>query len=91
MYINNKIVQFFSALSDETRIKILKSLMDKKRTVNEIHRHLKDVTLSAVSHQLKYLTILDIVEYKKKGREKIFTLSNKFCWCMLRDAFKHFK
>jgi len=86
-----KIVSFFSALGDETRLKILKSLMDGDKTVGEIHRSVGGLTLSAVSHQLKYLSDLDIVVYKKKGKEKIFHLSDKFCWCMLRDAFKHFK
>ncbi len=89
---NRKISEFFSALADETRLRILRSLMEKDKTVNKIHKDLKDsLTLSAVSHQLKYLTNLDIIVYEKKGREKVFHLSDKFCWCMLRDAFKHFK
>ncbi len=88
---NKKIAEFFAALSDETRLMILRSLMDKDKTVNDIHKDIKDLTLSAISHQLKYLTNLDIIEYEKKGREKIFHLSDKFCWCMVRDAFKHFK
>ena len=26
----------------------------------------------------------------KEGQEKYFELSDKFCWCILRDAFKQF-
>ena len=91
--VNRKVVDFFSALSDETRLKILRSLMEKDKTVGDIHKSVggKKLTLSAISHQLKHLSLLGIVVYKKRGREKHFHLSDKFCWCMLRDAFKHFK
>jgi len=92
MAINKKILQFFSALADETRLKILVNLAKEPKTVNEIHKCLgkDELTLSAISHQLKQLQDLDIVVYKRNGREKIFTLSDNFCWCILNDAFKHF-
>ncbi len=92
-YSYKKTIQFFSALSDETRLKILLSLKEKPRTVNEIHRSLdkKKITLSAISHQLKYLTGLDIIVYEKRGKEKIFKLSDNFCWCILKDVLNHFK
>jgi DNA-binding transcriptional ArsR family regulator len=90
---NKKILQFFGALADETRLNILLSLINGPRTVNQIHHTLgRDrLTLSAISHQLKQLQDLDIVVYERKGREKIFTLSGDFCWCILNDAFKHFE
>lgn len=90
--INKKAIDFFQALADETRLKILLSIAEKSRSVNQIHNHLgKDkITLSAVSHQLKYLNNVDVVVSQKKGRQKIFSLSDKFCWCVLRDVLKHF-
>jgi len=89
--INKKILQFFSSLADETRLKILVSLTEKSRTVNEIYKIVgKDITLSAISHQLRQLSDLEIVVYEKKGREKTFQLSDSFCWCILKDAFSHF-
>jgi len=48
------------------------------------------MTLSAISHQLTQLNNFEIVSYKKIGKEKYFELSDKFCWCILRDAFKQF-
>lgn len=89
--INKKVLQFFASLSDETRLKILLSLTDEQKTVNEIHRAVPEVTLSAISHQLKQLNDVEIVVSEKKGREKIFQLSKSFCWCILRDAFNHFE
>lgn len=88
-----KIVQFFSSLSDETRIKILLSLIDGPKTVNEIHKTLgkSKITLSAISHQLKQLSNINIIIYERSGKKKIFSLSNKFCWCMLKDTIKYFR
>ena len=90
---NKRILQFFSALSDETRLKILLTLVEGSKYVGEIHRSFgKDrITLSAISHQLKYLNDVDILVYEKRGKEKIFSLSDNFCWCTLRDAVKHFQ
>ena len=83
-------VQFFSSLADETRLKILVGLMEESKNVGEIHTFVGGtITLSAISHQLKLLSSLKVIIPEKKGREKYFTLSKNFCWCILRDAFKH--
>lgn len=90
--IEEKVMQFFASLSDKTRLHILLSISEKPKTVNEIYDFVgrDKITLSAISHQLTQLTNLNIVTYKKNGKEKFFELSNKFCWCILRDTFKQF-
>ncbi len=90
--INKKILQFFSSLSDETRLKIILSLGEGLKNVGDVHRALgkKKITLSAVSHQLKLLTSSGVVVFEKKGREKIFRLADGFCWCIVKDVFGHF-
>ena len=90
--INKKTLQFFSVLADETRLRILVSLVHGPKSVGEIYSFVgKDsMTLSAISHQLKQLDDLEIVGFTKKGREKYFQLSDDFCWCILKDALDHF-
>ncbi|MBT3836065.1 winged helix-turn-helix transcriptional regulator [Candidatus Woesearchaeota archaeon] len=85
----NKALHLFSSLADETRLKMLVSIMDGPKNVTQIHKSVDNVTLSAISHQLKLLHSLGIVNSEKKGREKYFQLSPNFCWCILRDAFEH--
>ncbi|MEK6916734.1 MAG: metalloregulator ArsR/SmtB family transcription factor [Nanoarchaeota archaeon] len=85
--INPKVIQFFEALADETRLKILLSISKGPIAVNEIHREVGEPTLSAISHQLRTMSDLDIVRFEKKGREKFYRLSDAHCWCPLRDAF----
>lgn len=90
--VDKKVLRFFSAIADETRLKILNALMNSSLTVGEIYKIAgrESMTLSAVSHQLKYLEQVGIVVFEKKGREKLFSLSEDFCWCILRDAYNHF-
>ena len=90
--VDKRLLQFFSSLSDETRLKILLTLADKPKTVNEIYEKAGkgSITLSAISHQLRQLTDMGIVDYEKNGREKKFALSGNFCWCILKDALRHF-
>jgi DNA-binding transcriptional ArsR family regulator len=66
--------------------------MDRPRTVNEVHEKIgkERMTLSAVSHQLKYLEQADVVVFEKKGREKFFRPSPDYCWCIVRNAYSHF-
>ncbi len=86
------VLNFFSSLADETRLKILMSLATEKKNVGEIYEFVgKDtMTLSAISHQLKQLSDLRIVNSQKIGKERFFELSDNFCWCILRDAFSQF-
>jgi len=90
--INRKVLRFFSTIADPTRLNILLALMDKEKTVNQIYSAVgkEKITLSAISHQLKQLEQANVVKFSKKGREKTFRLSEDFCWCILRDAYKHF-
>lgn len=90
--IDRKVIQFFSSLADETRLKILLSLIDGPKTVNEIYKYVgkERLSLSAISHQLKSLSDIDMVNHDRRGQEKIFRISNDFCWCIIRDVFKHF-
>jgi len=86
-----KVVEFFRALSDKTRLRVLASLAKESKTVGEIHKDLKrKVTLSAISHQLKILSNNEMIDYEKDGREKTFSLSNNFCFCLLKDVMNHF-
>lgn len=76
MEINSKIMHFFACLADETRLKIVLSLANGKKTVNEIYNYVgkNRMTLSAISHQLKLLSDTGIVAYEKKGKEKFYEL-----------------
>lgn len=85
--INPRVVRFFEALSDETRLKILVAVSERRLTVTEIMEHVGGLTISGISHQLRLLSGLGIVLSERKGKNMYYRLSHDYCWCILRDAF----
>ena len=61
------ISDFFKILGDSTRLKILCALDNNELTVSELSTKL-DMTISAVSHQLKILKSNKIVKFKRDGK-----------------------
>ncbi len=88
----NKLIQIFGSLSDETRLRIVLSLMDSKKGVGDIYKDVGEdrISLSAVSHQLKNLYSIGLVESEKKGKQKFYFLSKDFCWCILKNSLNHY-
>jgi len=78
----------FKALADPTRLKILALLFAGERGVGEIAEHL-EVSQSAVSHQLRLLRGLDIVRYRKVGREVYYALADEHVRDILVRTFEH--
>jgi DNA-binding transcriptional ArsR family regulator len=72
----------FKALADPTRLRLLALLFTGERSVGGLAEYL-DVSQSAVSHQLRILRNLNIVRYRKDGREVYYTLADEH----VRDIF----
>ena len=78
----------FKALADPTRLLILTLLFNGERGVGDIADHLA-VSQSAVSHQLRLLRSLDIVRYRKEGREVFYDLADDHVRDILMRTFEH--
>jgi DNA-binding transcriptional ArsR family regulator len=78
----------FKALADPTRLKILTLLFSGERGVGELADQLA-VSQSAVSHQLRLLRGLDIVRYRKEGREVYYALADDHVRDILVRTFEH--
>ena len=66
---------FFYAFSDLTRLKIIVLLMIRPLCVSDISVVL-DLNQTTVSHQLKTLKSLNIVEFKRDGKNIIYFIKN---------------
>jgi DNA-binding transcriptional ArsR family regulator len=90
--IKQKLLNFFSSIADETRLMILLAIAKGPKTVSEIHESVGNskISISAISHQLKLLKSMNIVVAKKKGKERLYELSDEYCWCILRDVLRKF-
>ncbi|MDP3027278.1 MAG: metalloregulator ArsR/SmtB family transcription factor [Nanoarchaeota archaeon] len=65
---------FFRKLSNPLRIKIITSLDEKPKSVNELIEDLK-VEQSKLSHALRELRECNIVMVQKKGKQRVYSLS----------------
>lgn len=84
----NTMAESFKALADPTRLRILALLFEGERGVSDIAEHL-EVSQSAVSHQLRILRTLDIVRYRKDGREVFYQLADDHVRDILTRTLEH--
>ena len=84
----NTMAESFKALADPTRLLILALLFEGERCVGDIAEHL-EVSQSAVSHQLRILRTLDIVRYRKDGREVFYQLADDHVRDILTRTLEH--
>jgi DNA-binding transcriptional ArsR family regulator len=85
----NRCVQFFKAISDETRQKVFELLEGKELSVGEIAEKL-NLTQPNVSHHLNILKQAGCVNSRREGKNIFYSVNKKGmvgCCC---DFFKHF-
>lgn len=78
----------FKVLSDPTRVKIVFALSWAELCVCDIAA-LLDLSVSAVSHQLRLLRSLRLVKYRKEGRLAYYSLDDDHTARLLQDMLEH--
>ena len=94
MTLSSRVADFFAILGDRTRIRILGLVYEKPLTVNEICNHLGDISLQALSYQLKKLEdhhLIKIAKDPTDGRRKLILLMDEHITHILNDAIVHIK
>ena len=86
----NELSETFKSLSDFTRLKILLALAEEELCVCDIAA-LTDVSVSAISHQLRLLKNNRLVTYKKKGKMVYYSLDDEHINKIVNEAAKHCK
>ena len=77
-----ELAQLFSTLSDQNRIRIIRLLWNRPRTVSEIAED-TGMHISAVSHQLSKLRAHDIVSCSRNGRQRVYEVKMEPIMCVL--------
>ena len=85
-----KLAQTFKVLGDPTRVEILYALAQDELCVCEIAL-LLGKTQSAVSHQLRVLRNLDLVNYRKDGKIANYCLNDNHIRRLFAEGLKHVK
>ncbi len=81
---------FFDALGNPTRLKILMAIMDAELCTCDLSA-ITGLSTSAISHQLRILKDRKIVNYRKKGKNVYYHLDDEHIATILRTALNHIK
>ena len=84
------VADLFKVFADSTRLKILSALFLKELCVCDIS-NLLNMTISAISHQLKILRQAKLVKYKKVGKEVFYSLADNHVYQIINMALQHIK
>jgi DNA-binding transcriptional ArsR family regulator len=80
--VEQQLASLFSTLSDGNRIRIIRLLWERPRTVTELADAM-DMQISAVSHQLSRLRAYEIVTCSREGRQRVYSLKMASILCVL--------
>jgi DNA-binding transcriptional ArsR family regulator len=86
--IAKRTANLFKVLGDPTRVKIISALAGEDLCVGDI-ADLVGASDSAVSHQLRILRNMGIVEYSKEGKNVIYSLQDDHIRKILEQSLDH--
>ncbi len=78
----------FKIFGDGTRLRILLALKEQELCVDGISKTV-DMSLSAVSHQLKVLKDANLVKGKRSGKQVYYSLCDEHVLVLLSTAAEH--
>ena len=81
-----QLTELHKAMGDYTRI--LWYLMQKDSCVSELAQKM-EVTESAISHQLRALRIVRLVQSRKAGKSVIYSLQDEHIRWILEETYAH--
>ncbi|MHB1687887.1 MAG: ArsR/SmtB family transcription factor [Ignavibacteriaceae bacterium] len=82
-----ELTNFYSAISNTTRLKIIFALAKGELCVCDIANVL-ELSIPATSHQLKYLFEMKILKYRNDGKMVYYTLNSERLISILKDDVK---
>ena len=84
----NNLAHFFSVLADTTRLRIVQTLLNNELCVHEIASSI-NMSLSAVSHQLRFLRTMRLVKFHQQGKEVYYSLNDDHIEQLITIAKEH--
>lgn len=86
----HQVSDFFDAFSTPTRLKILYSLSKQELCTCDL-AEISEMSVSAVSHQLRILKDRSILSYRKEGKNVYYKLRDNHIIEILNVALTHLK
>ncbi len=82
------LAELFKIFGDSTRVRILFVLLESEMCVCDIAQVL-DMTVSAISHQLRVLKAADLVRYRRDGKTVFYSLADDHVKSILNQGMDH--
>lgn len=82
------LADFFNALSDPTRVRIISALSAAELCVGDLAATL-GMTQSAISHQLRLLRRLRVVRGRREGRQVFYALDDSHIEHLFQQGLDH--
>ena len=85
-----RVSEFYKALSDYTRFKIVYALLNGEKNVNEIEKEV-NMSQTAVSYQLKTLRQSRLVKYERRGQNVYYSIDDEHINEIVNLSIDHIK
>jgi len=82
------VAELLSAFSDTSRVRILSALVDQELNVTTLAA-LVGVTDSAISHHLRKLRQMHIVQSRRDGKEVFYRVDDEHIIALFQQGVKH--
>lgn len=82
------LAELYKIFGDSTRIRILYALFESEMCVNDIAESL-NMTMSAISHQLRILKQARLVKYRREGKAMFYSLSDDHVKSIIEMGLEH--
>ena len=82
------LAELFKVFGDSTRIKILYVLFESEMCVIDIAK-LLNMSMSAISHQLRILKQSQLVKFRREGKNMIYSLSDDHVRTIMDQGMEH--
>src|SRR5512146_3003164 len=82
------VAELFRAFSDTSRVRILSVLTDREYNVSALAK-IVGITESAVSHQLRGLRQMKLVEARREGKEVYYRVEDEHVIALFQQGVKH--
>ena len=86
----NRLAGVFKALSDPTRIKIFDALFADELCVCDLAKVI-NLSQSATSHQLRWLREMDLVKFRREGKNVLYSLTDQHVKTLFKVTLEHQK
>ncbi len=84
------VAELFRSFSDTSRVRILSALVDGEKNVNALAA-LVGISESAVSHHMRGLRQMGIVQARREGKEVYYRVDDDHIIALFQQGVKHVK